>query len=320
MPPRSISSSVVKRRPLSTYSRPCRRSARRLPFSSRKTNEVLLFHVNLRVITGVGQFAISLQQTAARQLRRGFHRGADGGRGQFAECGQHRIHLQDVESRQQPPQQSPNAWPMVVPARNFLPPGRDFFAERKAAQRARNSPIGGAQCHAADRLPGSRARRISSLWAGVAVEYPGVVDLGEIVILGGQPEDGHRGNAVARTATRQLHRVQHFVNGVRRAGKQPDLLAGDHRHGSGLRQPIERGTRRILHSQRVDSARRAAPAESRILAGRLPEGLEIANGMAIERRGAVRMIQHVREQARSVAAGRYGGRRYSACHVDQLTR
>ena len=87
------------------------------------------------MISGLGQFAIALQH-ARGQLRRGLHRGAQRRRGQFAERRQHRIHLQDVELRQQAAQQFAERLAHgVAGAVGLLHQVGDFFAEGQAVQR-----------------------------------------------------------------------------------------------------------------------------------------------------------------------------------------
>ena len=48
----------------------------------------------------------------------------------------------------------------------------------------------------------------------VRAEDPGVVHLGEIVILGGQPEHRDRGQSVGGKPSGQFYRVQNFIYGV----------------------------------------------------------------------------------------------------------
>ena len=95
------------------------------------------------------------------------------------------------------------------------------------------------------------------------VEDPGVIDLGEIVVFGGQPEDRHRRNAVVGEPRGQLDRVQNFVNGVAGPGKQADLLSGDNRDGARLRQPFERRAVADSALEARRPARRAGPSGSR---------------------------------------------------------
>ena len=137
----------------------------------------------------------------------------------------------------------------VAGAVGFLHQVGDLFAEREAVQR-------GAQFAHRRRDQGDVAHRLLHRGAAhfhfprlvIRAEDPGVVHLREIVILGGQPEDRNRGQSVVGEPRGQLHRVQHLINGVAGAGKQPHLLAGHHGHRPGLRQAFERGTLGILHS------------------------------------------------------------------------
>ena len=93
--------------------------------------------------------------------------------------------------------------------------------------------------------------------------HPGrVIHLGEVVVLGGEPEDGHGIDAAARGFFRDAHRGDRFIKGVRWAGEKPYLLARDDRNRAGS-QPIEisrgsgidfvlRREARVLFAQHVD--------------------------------------------------------------------
>ena len=89
----------------------------------------------------------------------------------------------------------------------------------------------------------------------VRAEDPGVVDLGEIVILGGQPEDRNRGQSVGGKPSCQFHRVQDFINGVAGARKQSHLLAG---HARRLGATVN-----LIPSNTVEGLEWARPSRAR---------------------------------------------------------
>ena len=79
-----------------------------------------------------------------------------------------------------------------------------------------------------------------------------VVDLGEIVILGGQPEDRHGGQSLRAQPLGQLDGMQNFVKSVGRAEEQSHLLPGDYRHRLRAGQHLERAALRIPLAQGGD--------------------------------------------------------------------
>jgi hypothetical protein len=115
-------------------------------------------------------------------------------------------------------------------------PLRHLRAERKSTQALaegvyRNRP----EPHFSHRLAGyPRAVDIEFHRPVLGIEYPRMVDLGEIVILGGQPEDRHSGNPLAGQLPRQARGRERFVDRVSRAGKQAHLLARHYGHGIGF--------------------------------------------------------------------------------------
>ena len=74
----------------------------------------------------------------------------------------------------------------------------------------------------------------------LAVVHPGMVDLGKIVVFGSQPKYRDRVNSLSSQPLSQPYGRQRFVNGVGRAGKKTNLLAGDYGNGSGPGQAIEK--------------------------------------------------------------------------------
>ena len=66
------------------------------------------------------------------------------------------------------------------------------------------------------------------------VEHGDGPDLGEVVVVGGDPEDGYdRPARSLRDQTRDLHRRHGFVEDVERTAEKDRLLAGDERGGLG---------------------------------------------------------------------------------------
>src|SRR5216683_487748 len=75
-----------------------------------------------------------------------------------------------------------------------------------------------------------------------------MIDLGEIVIRCGQPEDRNRFDARRRSLLRQLHRGQSFIDGKRWSAEQADLL------------PSDDGRRALSQTVQIrESLRRSAP-------------------------------------------------------------
>ncbi len=127
------------------------------------------------------------------------------------------------------------------------------------------------------------------------VESPGMIDLGEVVVLGSQPEQRHRRDPPGAQCAGSVHRRQGFVNRVRRARKQPDLLAGNDSHGSRLGQQIERLTGPVLGRQRLNQSRAAIVGIIQLVRGR---GKRIAGVriVPVESRHPVEMIGEVGKQ------------------------
>ncbi len=66
----------------------------------------------------------------------------------------------------------------------------------------------------------------------IGTEHKRMVHFGDVVILGGEPEHGNRGNALLAQLRGQSNGRQSFIDGVGGPGKQADLLPGDHRDRS----------------------------------------------------------------------------------------
>ena len=222
---------------------------------------------------------------------------ADCGGGELAEGRQHGIHLEDVEIREQAAQQFAEGLAHgAAGAIGFFDEVGHFVAERQALDgRAKLAHGRIGQHHAADGLGAGGAPHFDLDGLVAGAEDPNVVDLGEIVILGGQPEDGHGGNAVFGKPCGHPDGVEHLVNCVGRPGKQPHLLTRYHRERSRLGQPLERLARRVFDRQGGDEGGAALGGEPDLRGCGL-KGFEIAQGMAVKTGDAVRVIQHIREQ------------------------
>ena len=172
------------------------------------------------MVSGGGELAVALQFHRG-QVARGLHGGAQGVRSQLAEGRQHGVHVQDVETGQKAAQQLAECLAHgVAGAVGFFHHAGHFFAEGQALHGGAEFRHGrGCQRHPANRLPADGARHLHFFGTVIGVEDPGVVDLGEIVVFGGQPEYRHRRSAVGREPRGQLHGMQHLINGIRRAGK-----------------------------------------------------------------------------------------------------
>ena len=83
----------------------------------------------------------------------------------------------------------------------------------------------------------------------VLVVDPGVIDFGEIVVLGGEPEDGNSVDAFGRETLGKAHGGERFVNGVGRTGEKTNLLSSDYGDCSGAAQAVEQRTVAVLFAQ-----------------------------------------------------------------------
>jgi hypothetical protein len=160
----------------------------------------LVLHVDLRVIAGGFQRAIALQQRGG-QIRRGGQRGTNRGRGQFAHGGRHGIDMQQPVLRQQALEQRAERLAHGAAGLiGFFHQRGNLVAERQAGQRRAQFRDGR---RSQDKLPDGLAGcgRVGLLQLDgmvLGVEHPAVIDFGEVVVFGGQPEDGHGGDAPRR--------------------------------------------------------------------------------------------------------------------------
>ncbi len=199
--------------------------------------------MHLRVVARVRQFPIALDEP---RLELGSHSQGLGQqrRADLADGGIERVEIQQVELGQQSLQERAEALAhgyirrACAVAVSGFHDGHHLMGEGQAGQR-------GAQL-AQRRLGDGNSADGRGLGAGCGrghahchgfsrrAKHPGVIHFGEIVILGGQPEHGHRRDALIAELPRHVRRRHGLINGVRRAGKQSDLLAGDDGHGAGL--------------------------------------------------------------------------------------
>ena len=90
-----------------------------------------------------------------------------------------------------------------------------LFPERQAVQGCAEFAHGWIRQGApADRLGAGGAAHFEFDGPMLRIEDPYMIDFREIVILGGLPEDGNRGDAVAGQPLRELDGMQQFVNCV----------------------------------------------------------------------------------------------------------
>jgi hypothetical protein len=94
--------------------------------------------------------------------------------------------------------------------------------------------------------------RVKAHGAVVGAEYPGVIDLGEIVIFGGEPEYRDGGDAASVEFPGDPDGRERFVNGIGRARKQANLLAGDDGDHAGAREFFERRIAVVQGGQSAD--------------------------------------------------------------------
>ena len=73
------------------------------------------------------------------------------------------------------------------------------------------------------------------------VEDPAMVGLGEVVILGSHPENGHGGNAGGGELAGEFDGGEGLIEGVAGTAEEADLLAGDDGDGGGVFEGVEGG-------------------------------------------------------------------------------
>jgi hypothetical protein len=99
---------------------------------------------------------------------------------------------------------------------------------------------GGDDLHAADGLArGAAGLHLEADGPAAAVIDVAMVDFGEVVILGGQPEDRHGADAVVAQLAGESGGGQGLVDRVDGSAEQADLLAGDDGDGVGQLELIE---------------------------------------------------------------------------------
>jgi len=109
-----------------------------------------------------------------------------------------------------------------------------------------------------------------------------VVDFGEVVVFGGEPEDGNGVNTAASGVFGSARGTDGFVKGVCRAGEESDLLARDDRDGA-CRQTVEIATGRavdlipcteaaVLLAQHFHDAAANGRIEPNLVGGRVDAG------------------------------------------------
>ena len=233
------------------------------------------------------------------KFRAWLHGHALGRSRQLAEHRQHGIHLGHIEAGQDAAQQlRKRPAHGVAGAVGLFHQGSHIIGERHAAQGG--SELGErriCQRYSADRLSAGGAAHFQFDGLVAAVEDPGVVDLGKIMIFGGQPEERHGWQPLGRQPFRQPDGMQNFVEGIRRAGEQPHLLAGDDGDGSRLGQLLKRRTIGIVLPQRAHQSL-ALTIRKLDFRGCVLKIFQVAQGVVVKRGGAVRMVKHVCEQGR----------------------
>ncbi len=221
----------------------------------------LRLDVDLRVVAGLHQLAVALEHGCG-QLRSLLHGATQDGRRQLAKSRQHGIDVRDIEMRQQAAQQ-------IAESLAHGPAGyvcfgnqrQGFVGERQARQRrAQLADRRFRQFDAAHWLRAGLAAHLQLRRLVLGVEDPNVVDFGEVVVFGGQPENRHGRQALRGEPLRQAGCVQRFVNCVGGAGKQPDLLARGNRQSARLRQALQGRRWADSAPARLPPARRGAPA------------------------------------------------------------
>ncbi len=127
------------------------------------------------------------------------------------------------------------------------------------------------------------------------VERPTVVDLGDVVILGGHPEHGRRGDAPSTKLARELDCGKSFVDAVRRSSEKAGLLARNHGDGIRASQNFERLVLSVLLPKRRHQ-RSAARLWETDLAGHASVGSRFEGVSRIKRRDAIEVIEEVRKK------------------------
>ena len=135
------------------------------------------------------------------------------------------------------------------------------------------------------------------------IEQPGVIDFGEIVIFGGKPKDGDRGNTLPGKLRGEFYGGERLVDGVGRTGEQAYLLTSQYGNGAGFGKFGKQRRAGILTGKgRNESG--AAIIGIRDGGGGTPERFRIRGRVIVEPCNTIEMVQVVREEFRGV--GKFG--------------
>ena len=129
----------------------------------------------------------------------------------------------------------------------------------------------------------------------VGIEDPGVIDFGEVVILGGEPEDGDGADARFGEAAGEADGGEGLVEGVGGAGEEADLLAGDDGDGVG---EFELGDGRGFSVGAAEGGgeRLAALVGDAGGGSGAADGFGVVGVVAVEAGGALEVIEIVRKE------------------------
>ena len=128
-------------------------------------------------------------------------------------------------------------------------------------------------------------------------EDPAMVGLGEVVIFGGHPEDGHGGDAGGGELAGQFDGGEGLVEGITGTAEEADLLAGDDGDGGGVGERVEGGRRGIDAAQGGDDGATAVVGNASQGRG-LADGVGVVGVVAVEGLDAVEIVEIVAEEGR----------------------
>ena len=129
------------------------------------------------------------------------------------------------------------------------------------------------------------------------VEGPGLVDFGEVVIFGREPEDGDGADAALRERPGEFDGGERFEDRIERSAEEADLLAGDDGDGVGLGEFVDRWVIRIRLAKSGDEGGAAVSGVDDLLGG-LGVGFGIVGVVRVKALNAVESIKQVGEEAR----------------------
>ncbi len=126
------------------------------------------------------------------------------------------------------------------------------------------------------------------------IEDPGVIDFGKIVVFGGEPENGDGGCAASGQLSGEMRGADGFVDRIRGARKQADLLSGDDGDGSRFGEAAQCFALAVLGAQSFDHG---AAASVRIIDLGCGAGqrLGVVRVVFVEASNAFKLIGEVRE-------------------------